>query len=415
MKKILCLFFVIVFLFSSIPVSYASDEDISLQSSVYEDGQVARKVIFYGLDEETNTYGIFYRIFNEGGLCERTVHIPADLYNKEHWFLFYASSVKKLVFGYIDTTVDFPVMNMYRPNAIRFELVSDSGTCYVSEYSFETDTFGDFRRLTSRGYDEKVNANDFIYCKNVVIQMVSKANVPYTSSFFTDYQTFKCPEMKYMTDKGVRLYVNDFHGSTDITSTYEVINALQSLDFAVLDLNNNNNTLTALNLLTYSDLQQDEDGRYYIDLLFEDLLPYFNTINADLVLTLVTNLKSTKVVYAMDDTLRVWDMVTYFQSADYWRYQYYADSGAGLLVPSDAEGNPTNPDGGDEPTPPEKNETADAINNQTQKIEEQTNAINNQTQKIEEQTDAIKENTETNKNIFQQIIELPRQVDRFIT
>lgn len=52
--------------------------------------------------------------------------------------------------------------------------------------------------------------------------------------------------------------------------------------------------------------------------------------------------------------------------------------------------------------------TSQAINNQTQKIEEQTGAINNQTQKIEEQTEAIKENNETNKNIFQKIIELPR-------
>lgn len=36
-----------------------------------------------------------------------------------------------------------------------------------------------------------------------------------------------------------------------------------------------------------------------------------------------------------------------------------------------------------------------------------SDAIKDQTQKIEEQTEAIKENTETNKNIFQQIIELP--------
>lgn len=41
----------------------------------------------------------------------------------------------------------------------------------------------------------------------------------------------------------------------------------------------------------------------------------------------------------------------------------------------------------------------DATNNQT-------NAINNQTQKIEEQTNAIKENNETNKNIFEKILEV---------
>lgn len=78
-------------------------------------------------------------------------------------------------------------------------------------------------------------------------------------------------------------------------------------------------------------------------------------------------------------------------------------------------GTPTTPTDPENPEKPDPSLEAikglgDNINNQTHKIEEQTNAINNQTQKIDEQTNSIKEANETNKNIFQKIIELPKLI-----
>ena len=64
------------------------------------------------------------------------------------------------------------------------------------------------------------------------------------------------------------------------------------------------------------------------------------------------------------------------------------------MIAVDKDGNPLET----EPTPelPEPDKTVEAI-------EDLNNSINNQ-------TEAIKEQTEVSKNIFQQIIELPRQV-----
>lgn len=59
----------------------------------------------------------------------------------------------------------------------------------------------------------------------------------------------------------------------------------------------------------------------------------------------------------MFGTSTTFDFETKYYSFDYWRYQYYKNSGVGMLVAVDAAGNPLNPDTpSPEPEKPDPNQ-----------------------------------------------------------
>lgn len=92
-----------------------------------------------------------------------------------------------------------------------------------------------------------------------------------------------------------------------------------------------------------------------------------------------------------------------YVDVSYFRYRYYADSGVGILIPTDENGEGSG-DITEPPKPSQDDKTSEAINNQTNVIKEQTEAINNQ-------TNAIIEQNNTSKSIWQTLLDLPRDIN----
>lgn len=233
-------------------------------------------------------------------------------------------------------------------------------------------------------YTNKISANNVLLVHNCSVLLGGVVDY----SLVYDWQEFKIPQMQ-LSSTGFKLNLNDFHdfGFTDDFSS--TANKLTSLSLYVYDLNNKMYLTEGADILTNLELSSEGDN-YYIDIPFS-YLPYLNKSNGDYLIGITSLISTTKVHDDLKELGTPYIQNILYSDMSYWRYQYYANSGTGLLVPSDAEGNPTTPD---DPVPEPYDPTEEAIKNQTQKIEEQT--------------EAIKEQTEVHKNIFQQIIELPR-------
>lgn len=424
LKKIIVVLLILIYIISFCPISKANDEGIMPLSSEYEDNVAMRNCYWGDYDSLTDTYPYHYQVFTKNGLHKGVLKIPSEYYNLNNYFICVNDNdgvtlwkAKNQSTSSISCGIFAEVVNYQIVYRLYF-----SGTRYI--YNFDTNKF-DYDKEINNTYNDGLMylfcPNNFIFVKGISFSY-GHANVPL--SIHQDFQTFECPELSYKPEGAFRLYLKDFHGSTITNETFEITNGLTELQFFVYDFKTKNYLTENLNLLSISDILQDDQDRYYLDINFSEVLPYLNTINGDYLIILNSAINSVKTInlHQNDSAKSYYDFKTKYNSLDYWRYQYYASSGSGILVPSDAEGSPLNPDNPDNPDNPEKpDQTAEAIkgldssiNNQTQKIEEQTNAINNQTEKINEQTNAIKENNETNKNIFQKIIELPRFNYRWI-
>lgn len=182
------------------------------------------------------------------------------------------------------------------------------------------------------GFD-RVYANNYLISKGVAITY-NKGGIPY--SFCIDYQNLFTPTLKYMLDTGFRLYLRDFHGSTEVNDTYSLEKSLTNVHFTVHDLKSNIDIIDTMDLLSYSDVAQDEEGQYYIDIKFEDLLSMLRVGDGDYLFTFSSNLRSDKYVYAFNDENCT--MTTNYQSVDYFRFKWFADSNSGLLVPCYEDG-----------------------------------------------------------------------------
>lgn len=424
-KKILVVLLIFIYMLTLSPISKANNDGIMLLDSEHDEGYAYRLVQWGSYDSLTDTYPLSYKIFNSTGIHEGVLKIPSSFYNLENCFVYVYKDGRVFFFEYAtqsDTIQTCGIYSTYYNYNWVYRLYF-KGKRYT--YDFETNTLGSVLNISNYLDDNIIfEPNGIIYSKGLNITY-SDSQSPLTICM--DWQTFKCPELAYMPagQGAFRLYVNDFYGSTYENEVYTITNGLTGLVLFVYDFKTKTYLTENLNLLSLHDLEQDDQDRYYFDISFEEVLPYLNTIDGDYLIVVSSEITSVKSMEAIQsDNLKArYNFKTLYTSMDYWRYQYYAGSGAGILVPTDADGSPLNPDNPDNPDNPEKpDQTAEAlkglgsdIQNQTNTIKEQTNAINNQTQKIEEQTNSIKEANETNKNIFQKIIELPRINPRWLS
>lgn len=351
-----------------------------------------------------------YRTYLSTGKFEGTVAVSESLYNSSHWFLVISKNLGSYPYIYTPSTETlymsksnfYDSASMSKTLNVRAYFLNDSGWVYASNLPYLNESF--------------IEPNSFIYCKNVSIHFAQPKNVTLTNTLQNRQENEKliCPKPSLLGSLAIRYDLNDFAGSTTIDLIKEQIRSLTSVKVYVYDLNNNKNLVFSdKNVLAYTDVQQNlSTGEYYIDLKFSDYLNFMQDGDGDYLVKLSLSLTSQKHLTSYGDNTD-FDTTTLYTSVTYARYKYFANSKSDMLIFCDNEGNEMSgggTSGGDNTGGDDKEEdkTAEAINNQT-------NAINNQTQKIEEQTDAIKENTETNKNIFQQIIELPRKVNKYVT
>lgn len=248
-------------------VVQANDEGIMPLESIYEYGECYRDMLLTQLED--GSYSLWYRIYNSGGLQENTVIIPSEMYELKNW-LIYVSANGTANFvkapNQSDNVINF--YSYYLWNRWNYEF--DGKGVYRCYYKYDTDTWTDFvyyDEITTSF--ESMHANNFLISKGVYITY-EKGGVPY--SLCIDYQNLFTPYLQYLVGEGFRLQLRDFHGSTEVNDTYSLEKSLTNIHFTVHDLNSNINIIDTMDLLSYSDVSQDAEGQYYIDIKFSDLL-----------------------------------------------------------------------------------------------------------------------------------------------
>lgn len=346
---------------------------------------------------------IEYRVYNAGGLHDGTFALPKDLYEKNSYMLFISES----------GTIYYLYTNYN--NARFFQSVTNNNTQYIfyggeyvnlvglKYYAYFLNDEGNWEG--TGGTPSYVPPDSVLLTKNATFHFYDK--VPnnnsereqyYNNNPGVDYQLLKTnqflvsPTMKYRVDQGFRLLLNDFYGFTAIEENRELIAGLTGLKLTVYNNDTGQEMVTDFDILAYKDVQQLEDGSYYVDIDFKDVMPFMNTVDSTYTIFIISNLQVTSIsAYTEGYPGPLTTVGSNYQSLDYFQYRY--TGGAGILIEVDKDGNPLNP--GTDPTPvPTPDPVAGAIDKNTEAINEQTNAINEQ--------------TEVSKNIFQQIIELPR-------
>lgn len=167
-------------------------------------------------------------------------------------------------------------------------------------------------------------------------------------SLHIDNQRLKRPELTCVGGYGLRLYANDFCNFTETGSTVSTVNTIQSFKLFVFDINTQTYLLENYNTFTHHTLEEDSVGKYYMDFRFNDILDFMNNDDGDYLIVIVSQLTNRRSI----TNGRSYSCL--YTSTDYFRYQYYADSKTGSLVPSDSEGNPKKPTT-DDPTPEDPN------------------------------------------------------------
>lgn len=68
-------------------------------------------------------------------------------------------------------------------------------------------------------------------------------------------------------------------GYTNSTANFDMISKLKTLELNVHDFKSNTDTTQKLSLLKDNAIQTDEEGRKYVDILFDEYLPYMKIAN----------------------------------------------------------------------------------------------------------------------------------------
>lgn len=394
-KKLnILILFLILFLFLTFnPIEVKAD-------NYSADEYVFREVIDNGYDSETDTYSFDYRVYISSGLCEGTVYIPSSIYNYENWALWINGGVPNLLVSTSGSS--FLYVRKYQ-NETR--LVFDSfGNVYLKNFRYYVyDNSTNTWTLSSSGSQSvfrtsfsNIQPNSIIYKKNMYINYSLSSDNTLSDTLMRINPHLARTNLR-LTNDSIRFYLGDFHGATYELDTVTEIRNLISILFTVRDLNTSENIIGYENLLSYRDIEQDENGNYYIDVLFGNYLNSLQVGNGDYLISVCPILRISDHYNIFGDST-FFDMTTLYETFDFYRYQYYESSGTGLLVPVDAELNPINSSPViDEPI--EENENDNTVN-----------AINELNSSIEEQTNAIVESIGVQRNIFQQIVDLPNTI-----
>ena len=361
--------------------------------------------------QEGDIYYVDYVRYNIGGKHAGTLKLTKEMYEYPSWLLFVRDNGGVIYYALKDVSTSqvggFTVFHDYNPDMLYFGGCNfDTGKTvnwYSYTYDFENKTWGSltnysgwYTRMRSSLTTWYPRADCIIMTKNCTLKFNNKQSVGGIDYPFAKRDQFLVsPEMKYLVGRGFRLYLNDFNWFVDNQESGTLTGSLSSLVLNIYDFKTHTDTTQKLNILDNYEIQTDEEENSYIDILFTDLLSYLSIVDGDFLVSVISVLDTNYLYSGFNDynsSVRdCYRTKTKYSSIDYWRYKHDSQTGAGILLPSDFEGNTPDPS----PTP-----TSDPVKD----------AITDQTQKIEDQTNSIKENTEVSKNIFQQIIELPGKI-----
>jgi len=375
-----------MFIFIFIP-SYSAVQDPDLSRYLHRDVKL--------IDDETY---LQYSFYTYDGYHEGKVKLPV---NWDYYTIFYYNNEI-----YCFRSYDCALVR--RGNNKGFSL-KNYITSQITTYDFTNDKWNSIRSFS--GYwDLQITPNDILYNKGMNLKCLDEndKNISVDYSLLTNYQELMYPQLEYINLDGFKLHLHDFYTkSIDHEPIYR--NELTHVYLNVYDLNSKMYKLQMVDVLEYEEVKEMTSTSgltKYIDIGFKNLLSFMQDSDGDYLIGIASSLDSTILSsHVTGSTSSYWYFPTLYTSEIYVRFQYNSTTKVGTIIKTDSEGNPLEPSNPD--TPSQDDRFSEAINNQTQKIEEQTNAIRDQTQKIEDQTNVIKENNETNKNIFQQIIELP--------
>lgn len=392
-KKILILILIFYFLnpFSFVLATPESRETATTAGKAYDYFDEI------GYDSLKNAYEIRYRKYSFNGVDEGTFYISGDIYKGDNSYYIFIRNNGSLGLYLLDRPDLFSFTYEKHVNTWYFGRGEDWGM-NLSYYIYNSDT------EQFEIYEEYKNTR-FTMNFNTFIERIIYSNHDITVYPFGDdksahfsYNVLKSqdvlvvPKLKYMPMSGFRFYLNDFYGQTiELENGSYVDRVLSNLRFYLYDFQNKRYLMENIDVLELRDVEKDSEGRYYIDILFSDLPASIRVEDGDYLLGFTTLLKNTKnfyvnygVDYAVNEKVYV--------DTSFYRFHYYSSSGSGILIDS-------NENGDEDYTPPEPDPNEGVIN-----------AIGGLGDSINNQTEAIKENTETNKNIFQKIIELPGKI-----
>lgn len=404
-KKFFCILFILLILSSS--VVYAGEYDIMPLADDGEDGETFRDVQYVGFDDSSTTHSVTYRLFNGGGKQEGSFTIPDEMYQSKYWVLFVDSSnnVYFLKPEIDDSRTRFDIW----PNgASKFDCWYYRETyekTYTSIWNADTQSWSEFTlskgtNLTFSNAD--ISPNSFLYTHNVpVYYRNSTWGTAYTYDNFIDYRVLRNPSLVYSnggSDSYFRYWQGDFHTDYYSNDYYELTSSINKIYFYAIDLSTNQYVYDGL-VISDKIEEFSQDGNYYFDVNLDGLLPQLTFKSGNYLISFATIMNSNKhSTWATALTSSNFYFNTLYTTIGYWRFQYNASTKTGTLVPTDSEGNPTNPGGGEDNPTPEEDPNKGVID-----------GLGNVQNSIDKQTEAIEEQTEVNKNIFQQLLDLPRQ------
>lgn len=278
-KKIICIILVLLCTFGCLDNTVqAVEEGIIPLSSIHESidgaGDAYRLVEFGQYDIEKDAYLLQYRIFTANGMKQGTVYVNNELYNKKHFFIIYHSDVDLIDLYCTDASkdsIDVKISYDYNYKCI----VLNYEKCETYRYDFDNNVFNFIGSSTSSSWSASYRAspNDFLYQKGMNIYYSHGSNkINYTSAI--DYSSRLCPNLTFQSGSGFRLYLNEFINSDEVNDIYEVHDTLKSLNLFIYDLDSKQYYIDNTNLLSISTIDQDVEGRSYIDIKFNDLLQF---------------------------------------------------------------------------------------------------------------------------------------------
>lgn len=400
-------------------------------SEITFDDYIYREVSEPVYDNETDSYLINYRVYNSSGEFEGSTYIPSSIFNTNCWLLF------------IDENGILRILQRTSGVSSNLYLKSFDGTSYIyyswngnrkisdsTFYQFDTannnwttiwsDTSSNSRNF--RTIDYFIPPSSIIYSKNInFLYAKENLNTTFPVNYWFDNLTLRRPELYYVVDSGFRLYLNDFHGSLSSYGPYEASGFyiendihIDTLLLSVYDINNDEYLINRYNLLSYDDVHEDENGKYYIDLLFSDLLSSLQN-EGDYLLGFGIILRSDRYNSSLYTTY--FNNITRYVSYDFFRFKWFGGSNVGLLVPVYEDLTPkpgyevvepgTEPGDNEHQTINAINNLNNTINNQTTIIQEQTNTINDMSNFMQDDSyssDSITDNMPNNDE-FQDVTE----------
>ena len=355
-------------------------------------------------NEETGEYIYTYTIYCQGNPYIGSFVLPQDMAEDNAHIITITYAGTPI---YIKPTSNNEMWSCWdtsqRANFITTSKRNGGDGCKVRTYNADTKIWSDFTDYTGNGYplDYFMHPNCVISCVGVnlfyVTNLMGRDMLGGPAFFKQSYaklkppMTFTYPEIEYIPNDGFRVYMDTFYNYDFTNDLASIVSDLSGFGYWYYDEGGLQKYGDYTDIFENVKIVDDGDSGYHFDLKFGEQLPLeFKTSGKTYRIQFyLTN----STVYHHKDFESFGEPLVNLSTL-YSIRMYYRFSSSGLEQ-VDRDGNVI---GGNTPMPsPDITPTPDVLQ-----------------EAINEQTNAIKENTEVQKNIFQQIIELPRENYRII-